>query len=83
MEEVAIEIDEQDERANFLRTLRELCAGETKGFITIGILDNPSIRSHDELARILKCQPWDVKLGYDRLMRRADKVRLQLEEEAS
>jgi DNA-directed RNA polymerase specialized sigma24 family protein len=75
VEEVAVAIDEQDERAAFLRTLREICLGETIGHVTIGILDNASIRSHVELARILRCEPKDVKLGYDRLMRRADALR--------
>lgn len=75
VEEMAIELDDQHERAEFLRKLREFCKRQTKGQITLGILDNASIRSHEELARILGCEPHDVKLGYDRLMRRADAVR--------
>jgi hypothetical protein len=79
VEEMAVEIDEQDERAVFLRTLREICKGETNGGFTLGILDNASIRSHDELERILGCEPKDVKRAYDRLKRRADKLRLKQE----
>lgn len=77
VEEMAVEIDEQDERAMFLRQLRELCMGETNGGLTIGLLDNASIRSHDELARILGCEKKDVKAAYMRLMRRADELRLK------
>lgn len=77
VEEMAVEIDEQDERAVFLRQLRELCMGETNGGLTIGLLDNASIRSHDELARILGCEKKDVKAAYMRLMRRADELRLK------
>lgn len=75
VEEMAVELDEQDERAVFLRQLREFCKGETNGGFTLGILDNASIRSHDELARVLGCEPKDVKAAYMRLMRRADALR--------
>lgn len=79
VEEMALEIDEQDERAAFLRQLREFCKRETKGHVTLGILDNASIRSHDELARILGCEPQDVKNAYMRLKRRADALRQEQE----
>ncbi len=75
VEEMAIELDDQDERAEFLQRLRDYCKRQTKGQVTLGILDNATIRSHEELARILGCEPRDVKLGYDRLMRRADALR--------
>jgi len=77
VEEMAVELDEQDERAVFVRQLRDLCKGETNGGLTLGLLDNASIRSHEELARILGCEPKDVKAAYMRLMRRADALRLK------
>jgi hypothetical protein len=83
IEEMAVEIDEQDERAVFLRTLREICKGETNGGLTLGLLDNASIRSHEELARILGCEAKDVKAAYMRLKRRADALRQQQEGAAS
>lgn len=78
VEEMAIELDDQDERAEFVRKLREYCKRLTKGQITLGILDNASIRDHGELARIMGCEPNEVKLGYDRLMRRAAALREEL-----
>jgi len=77
VEEMAVELDEQDERAVFVRQLRDICKGETNGGLTLGLLDNASIRSHEELARILGCEPKDVKAAYMRLMRRADALRLK------
>ncbi len=77
VEEMAVELDEQDERAVFVRQLRDICKGETNGGLTLGLLDNASIRSHAELARILGCEPKDVKAAYMRLMRRADALRLK------
>jgi DNA-directed RNA polymerase specialized sigma24 family protein len=82
-EEMALELDEQDERAVFVRTLREICKGETNGGLTLGILDNAAVRSREELARILGCEPKDVKAAYMRLMRRADALRQQQEGAAS
>jgi hypothetical protein len=83
VEEMAVELDEQDERAAFLRTLRQICKGETNGGLTLGILDNASVRSREELARILGVEPKDVKAAYMRLMRRADALRQQQEGVAS
>lgn len=83
VEEMHLELDEQDARAVFVRQLREFCMRETKGHVTIGILDNPSIRSRDELARILGRELKEVNAGYTRLMRRADALRLKQEGEAS
>lgn len=77
VEEMHLELDDKDERAVFVRQLRDYCKGETKGGITLGILDNASIRDHDELARILGCEKKEVKAGYMRLMRRIDAFRLK------
>ena len=47
------------------------------------MLDHAAIRSHEELARLLKCEPRDVKNARERLLLRADHLREQRQGAAS
>lgn len=75
-ETMAVSADEDDERRAFVSDLRASFDGETNGHIPQGMLDHAAIRSHDELAQLLKCQPRDVKNARERLLLRADQLRL-------
>lgn len=78
-ETMAVAADEQGERNDFLRDLRASFEDETNGHIPQGMLDHAAINSHDELARLLGCEPREVKNARERLLRRADDLRLQRE----
>ncbi len=82
-ETMAVAVDEEQERAEFLRELHASFEGETNGHIPQGMLDHAAIRSHEELARLLKCEPRDVKNARERLLLRADHLREQRQGAAS
>ena len=82
-EKMAVAVDETEERRDFLRDLRASFEDETNGHIPQGMLDHAAIRSHEELARLLACQPRDVKNARERLLLRADQLRLAREGAAS
>lgn len=82
-EKMAIAADEEQERGEFLRELRASFEGETNGHIPQGMLDYAAIRSHEELAGLLKCEPREVKNARERLLLRADQLREQREGAAS
>ena len=82
-EKMAVAVEDQEERSAFVRELRASFEDETNGHIPQGMLDHAAIRSHEELAGLLGCQPRDVKNARERLIARADLLREQREGAAS
>ena len=78
-EKMAVAVDDQEERSAFVRELRASFEDETNGHIPQGMLDHAGVRSHEELAGLLGCQPRDVKNARERLIARADLLRQQRE----